>query len=213
MMLILLRQYGAGLVESSLSSISRPLANNLQLGQLDEFACRQLDRLGGTSPGELPKSDSPNFRHNILDKHGSTTHASRDHDFTAGEETTVTEGNRSEEAVQAQQVQQAVAVVSRSRWQTVLLEAGGLGAAVSEESLKSLRYCLQWLLVRRIRPFLGSDIADSGRHSMRPLIWIIKSLFSEISLLHFIDITQPIPAQTPSSPLPPQLISHKSSTT
>lgn len=36
----------------------------------------------------------------------------------------------------------------RSRWQTVLLEAGGLGAAVSEESLKSLRYCLQWLLVR-----------------------------------------------------------------
>lgn len=45
--------------------------------------------------------------------------------------------------------QQAVAIVpgSRSRWQTVLLEAGGLGAAVSEESLKSLRYCLQWLLV------------------------------------------------------------------
>lgn len=40
----------------------------------------------------------------------------------------------------------AVAVNSRSRWQTVLLEAGGLGAAVSEESLKSLKYCLHWLL-------------------------------------------------------------------
>jgi len=38
----------------------------------------------------------------------------------------------------------------RSRWQTVLVEAGGLGAAVSEESLKSLRYCLQWLVVSSI---------------------------------------------------------------
>ena len=38
-------------------------------------------------------------------------------------------------------------VVPRSRWQTVLLEAGGIGAAVSEESMRRLRYCLQWLQV------------------------------------------------------------------
>lgn len=38
-------------------------------------------------------------------------------------------------------------VVPRSRWQTVLFEAGGLGAAVSEESMKRLKYCLQWLQV------------------------------------------------------------------
>lgn len=43
--------------------------------------------------------------------------------------------------------QVAVQHGQRSRWQTVLVEAGGLGAAVSEESLKSLRYCLQWLVV------------------------------------------------------------------
>jgi len=36
-------------------------------------------------------------------------------------------------------------VVPRSRWQTVLLEAGGIGAAVSEESMRRLKYCLQWL--------------------------------------------------------------------
>jgi hypothetical protein len=35
----------------------------------------------------------------------------------------------------------------RSRWQAVLLEAGGIGAAVSEESMRRLRYCLQWLQV------------------------------------------------------------------
>lgn len=40
-------------------------------------------------------------------------------------------------------------VVQRSRWQAVLLEAGGIGAAVSEESMRRLKYCLQWLQVRR----------------------------------------------------------------
>lgn len=42
-------------------------------------------------------------------------------------------------------------VVQRSRWQAVLLEAGGIGAAVSEESMRRLKYCLQWLQV-------GSDL-------------------------------------------------------
>ena len=40
-------------------------------------------------------------------------------------------------------------VVQRSRWQAVLLEAGGIGAAVSEESMRRLKYCLQWLQVRQ----------------------------------------------------------------
>jgi hypothetical protein len=39
------------------------------------------------------------------------------------------------------------AVVQRSRWQAVLLEAGGISAAVSEESMRRLKYCLQWLQV------------------------------------------------------------------
>ncbi|KAF9464914.1 transcription factor Opi1-domain-containing protein [Collybia nuda] len=36
-------------------------------------------------------------------------------------------------------------VAQRSRWQAVLLEAGGLSAALSEESMRRLKYCLQWL--------------------------------------------------------------------
>lgn len=39
-------------------------------------------------------------------------------------------------------------VAQRSRWQAVLLEAGGIGAAVSEESMRRLKYCLEWLQVR-----------------------------------------------------------------
>lgn len=44
-----------------------------------------------------------------------------------------------------------VANTGRSRWQSMLVEAGmtagGIGAAVSEESMKSLKYCLHWLQV------------------------------------------------------------------
>ena len=41
-------------------------------------------------------------------------------------------------------------VAQRSRWQAVLLEAGGIGAAVSEESMRRLKYCLEWLQVRNV---------------------------------------------------------------
>jgi hypothetical protein len=43
---------------------------------------------------------------------------------------------------------QLQAVAQRSRWQAVLMEAGGLGAAMSEESMRRLKYCLHWLQVR-----------------------------------------------------------------
>ncbi|KAF7309368.1 hypothetical protein MIND_00307500 [Mycena indigotica] len=36
-------------------------------------------------------------------------------------------------------------VAQRSRWQALLLEAGGLSAALSDESMRRLKYCLQWL--------------------------------------------------------------------
>jgi hypothetical protein len=35
--------------------------------------------------------------------------------------------------------------LARSRWQTVLLEAGGISAAMSDEHLRRLQYVLQWL--------------------------------------------------------------------
>ena len=38
-------------------------------------------------------------------------------------------------------------VAQRSRWQAMLLEAGGLSAALSEESMRRLKFCLQWLQV------------------------------------------------------------------
>lgn len=145
-------QYGAGLVESSLSAVSRPLANNLQLGQLDDFACRQLDRLGGgggvladarEAAARRAYDEEERGREEELEERGRQ--GVRDPSATAEV------GVRTES-----QNQQAVAVASRSRWQTVLVEAGGLGAAVSEESLKSLRYCLQWLLVRRLLPYAAS---------------------------------------------------------
>ncbi|KAM0755658.1 Opi1-domain-containing protein [Meredithblackwellia eburnea MCA 4105] len=149
-------KYGAGLVESSISTISRPLANSAQLGMLDDFACRQLDRLG--APGGTGSSSThqdANSRaetaareyaeSSYLDEGGRGRDRSLDDNHRRSRSRESHSRARDDESP-APGVQQAVAVGSRSRWQTVLVEAGGLGAAVSEESLKSLRYCLQWLL-------------------------------------------------------------------
>lgn len=130
------------------------MANNLQLGQLDDFACRQLDRLTPATP----KAPSPKFKHDILD--GSDQYNERTKKRNLGEkDKTFVEDVEGTVVgtVSSDPASQVVAVVSRSRWQTVLLEAGGLGAAVSEESLKSLRYCLQWLLVSLAHSRCDSD--------------------------------------------------------
>ncbi|SRR6266403_3771362 len=67
-------------------------------------------------------------------------------------------------------------VVQRSRWQAVLLEAGGIGAAVSEESMRRLKYCLQWLQVRAVVIYperFGSH--NKIGHSMPRHILTVKS--------------------------------------
>ena len=64
----------------------------------------------------------------------------------------------------------------RSRWQNLVIEAGvtagGIGAAVSEESMKSLKYCLHWLhyatahldhQIRILREFILSLTSASQR--------------------------------------------------
>lgn len=38
-------------------------------------------------------------------------------------------------------------LVGRSAWQTMLVEASGISAAVSDESMRKMRYCLQCLQV------------------------------------------------------------------
>lgn len=48
-----------------------------------------------------------------------------------------------EEGAEQKQVQ----VANRKGWQTVLVEASGISAAISEENMKRLKYCLQWLQV------------------------------------------------------------------
>ena len=40
------------------------------------------------------------------------------------------------------------AVSRRGGWQTLMVEAGGISAAISDESMRKLKYCLEWLQVR-----------------------------------------------------------------
>lgn len=68
----------------------------------------------------------------------------------------------------------------RSRWHTVLSEAGGLSAALSEESMRRLKFCLSWLMyatehidkqIVRLRDFTQSvkqNISGSANTSQTP---------------------------------------------
>lgn len=117
--------------------MSRPITNNLPLGgALDDFACRQLDRIGA-SPGRRAAAPLPSAESTSADPADERS-PSRPPADSAAAEVALAPGEGQLATVHGG---------PRSRWQTVLLEAGGFGAAVSEESLKSLRYCLQWLLV------------------------------------------------------------------
>ena len=47
--MIIYLQYGAEMMESSMKTISRPVIDRLPVGQLDDFASRQLDRVSAAT--------------------------------------------------------------------------------------------------------------------------------------------------------------------
>ncbi|KAI0698330.1 transcription factor Opi1-domain-containing protein [Cytidiella melzeri] len=185
-------KYGAEMMESSVKTISRPVIGRLPVNQLDEFACRQLDRIDSyrrrpSVTGETPdRGRLLNNDESERSQNGSWTSALRDLSMVRGrppryntsdsradrdsrdvsmiraedgalqspgvddvhsrtptprqDETTPAGPSRPSSGNENQQQ-----VAQRSRWQAVLLEAGGIGAAVSEESMRRLKYCLEWL--------------------------------------------------------------------
>ncbi|KAH9893274.1 transcription factor Opi1-domain-containing protein [Cubamyces lactineus] len=251
-------KYGAEMMESSVKSISRPVIDRLPVGQLDDFACRQLDRgkviweccecasrwrrgvpsavprrghgLGGLDDEELnglrwgcrqldshtqspiaispwstklgsyarrtsstsrSRNESPDPRRPWESRDVSMTRSDsdmsqqqqqtrEDDDDTRGvrEGTSSTSNSNinglhqmqsrtptphSSAGSSAQQppekptlppastltqhadAQESQQVAQRSRWQAMILEAGGISAALSDESMRRLKYCLQWL--------------------------------------------------------------------
>lgn len=143
-------KYGAEMMESSVKSISRPVIERLPVEQLDEFACRQLDRLERYRRPSSVDSDRMQVdqiehhpRHQRHSQSPSDHHATNPNELQSGGSRTPTPRSQVPDAAPPDQDGQAV--VQRSRWQAVLLEAGGIGAAVSEESMRRLKYCLQWL--------------------------------------------------------------------
>ncbi|KAI0029189.1 transcription factor Opi1-domain-containing protein [Vararia minispora EC-137] len=168
-------KYGAEMMESSVKTISRPVIDRLPVNQLDEFARRQLDRLGYGSPPvssrqssyatetpeERDRSPVDGWKNGLQIQDVSMGRRSVERDESAVRDepppllpsssaSASASGSKSSESSRvtspmtedgAEQQQ----VVQRSRWQTIMSEAGGISAALSEESMRRLKYCLQWL--------------------------------------------------------------------
>ncbi|CAE6481910.1 unnamed protein product [Rhizoctonia solani] len=156
-------KYGAQMVESSVKTISKPVMNRLPTAQLDEFACRQLDRLEQRYRVESPREDNLSTRADENTR-SSTPRSLPDPGPARGrslERRTLNNAvtqmrsptpSARDDAMQTHHaagsgvpIESDRQVANRSRWQAMLLEAGGIGAALSDESMKRLKYCLQWL--------------------------------------------------------------------
>ncbi|KAH7885702.1 transcription factor Opi1-domain-containing protein [Phlebopus sp. FC_14] len=163
-------KYGAEMMESSVKTISRPVFDRLpvDVNQLDEFACRQLDRLekyrrpSSADSQKMQVDEQPRSQGHDAIKSDSRPQSPSHHEEsespgnsqfdeptsrrasqTIENRTPTPQSQDHESTIDQDRNQQEV--VRRSRWQAVLLEAGGIGAAVSEESMRRLKYCLQWL--------------------------------------------------------------------
>ncbi|KAG9125802.1 hypothetical protein FRC07_006148 [Ceratobasidium sp. 392] len=162
-------KYGAQMVESSVKTISKPVMDRLPTAQLDEFACRQLDRFeqryGSRTDSlrdEAPRTPTPRSqptpdaadagpgRGRSLERRIPASAASatllRSPTPSATRDDSVPSQDAGSGVVVAASANESDRqVANRSRWQAMLLEAGGIGAALSDESMKRLKYCLQWL--------------------------------------------------------------------
>ncbi|KAG0289829.1 hypothetical protein BGZ98_003693 [Dissophora globulifera] len=194
-------KYGAEMVESSVKSLSKPVFEKLEptLGQLDDFACRQLDRVyqkpdaqpfpsptdSTRSSNDILRPDAGYFAHRTRgDSISSASSASSSRPSfdvlrsrsTRHEEATLRKRSDSQSGQrllassssfqfsstqsasnghyaysQQQQVGSASSTPSQqlSGWRGVVATVGTASAAgvaiFSEESMKSLKYCLQWL--------------------------------------------------------------------
>ncbi|KAL7280591.1 hypothetical protein ACG7TL_005526 [Trametes sanguinea] len=196
-------KYGAEMMESSVKSISRPVIDRLPVGQIDDFACRQLDRsssdvsrpvilslsphdyaafgvfdsfgpyMASTLPvvefGQLctpaferqdvsmTRADSSDSAQSPLREDDDSMRGVREEPRALSQSRTPTphaSANGQPEKptlppastlTQHADAQESQQVAQRSRWQAMILEAGGLSAAISEESMRRLKYCLQWL--------------------------------------------------------------------
>ncbi|KAG9017114.1 hypothetical protein FRB90_001718 [Tulasnella sp. 427] len=136
--------YGAGLVESSVKAVSKPVINRLPVEQLDEFACRQLDRLGKYGGGPRNDANEAEGSPSVSQARDRSTSRARSRASSKDAAETPQTG-RMDAPPEDEASQQQVQVANRSGWQTVLMEASGIGAAISEENMKRLKYCLEWL--------------------------------------------------------------------
>lgn len=145
-------------MESSVCALSNRVVGQQRMDQLDEFACRQLNRISPIQPAShLPSEDfeaecAPDDACPEAPDHLMAASALRkrkrhmSHSSAPSDPVQAKSEPGNEEAAPDSDPQSAgVARQSRRAWQNMLLEAGGLSAAVSEESLKSLQFCLGWL--------------------------------------------------------------------
>jgi len=154
-----LLKYGANAIESSIKTITRPIAE-----QLDEYACRGWDKLEEKFPRVMDTNTATTITSSKTSKNGEDMNLAdtqdqesrrRRSDLSQGQPSShrrphrASNGSSNFAPYSYNNSVTASTSAPRSRWHAMLVGTGtvvgGVGAAVSEESMKSLKYCLHWL--------------------------------------------------------------------
>ncbi|CAJ0887467.1 6345_t:CDS:2 [Entrophospora sp. SA101] len=158
-------KYTTEMVESSVSLISKPVIDKIpQLAQLDQYACKgeSRKRRARGDGSDHPRSSSPSYR-------SQRNHRSSQSNGTQNSNSFSHQNNNNQITSQSSSISTTsnTTTITRSRWQQMLVgaaaSASAAGAAVSEESMKSLKYCLQWLRV----PLIPSSAASATLSSIK----------------------------------------------
>lgn len=74
------------------------------------------------------------------------------------------------------------ALSRRAGWQSLMVEAGGISAAVSDESMRKLKYCLEWLQVRILwSQYIGITISQWATANLDTQITFLETFIASIN--------------------------------
>ncbi|OMJ24334.1 hypothetical protein AYI70_g1654 [Smittium culicis] len=120
-------KYGAETLESSVKSVCNPFVKRMNVSQLDNFACRQLDKLDFITASNKDSLPSLNTSTTTNNDNLHNSDLKNDSDFNYNIDLSSADSK------------------NPTSWKNLLGNAKSRAAALQKDALDRLKYCLEWL--------------------------------------------------------------------
>ncbi|KAJ2555422.1 transcriptional regulator opi1 [Coemansia sp. RSA 1878] len=192
-----LKQVGGDVIESGVRRMCEPIAKRIDMGPLDDFACRQLSHLGysdrkrtkAEADGEDRVGDRGEDRYDGVGRADDRSYQGRDasnddtHYQNRAEDTHCRDRSAGNDDInhRGRAIDNAGAEDSRRGWGVGSLVATARERAVAyrEDSMRRLKYCLDWVVYATalLHQYMGElgrvlDGLYAGRHEPAAASWV-----------------------------------------